>query len=83
MLTRQRGGMTEFIPSPQEKRDGVIRNHVLELLANLDARLRQIEYVAGIPTELADQFTATIERIKEEESHIQKLSEALLPTGAS
>ena len=39
MIVRRQGGLTEFIPSPQEKRDGVLRDHTLELLANLDARI--------------------------------------------
>ena len=40
MIVRRQGGLTEFIPSPQEKREGVLRNYTLDLLANLDARMR-------------------------------------------
>jgi len=81
MLVKRRGGMTEFIPSPSEKRDGVIRNHVLELLANLDARLRRIEEAVGLPMDLSDNFTAVMTRITREEAHVQWLNDALLDAG--
>ncbi len=81
MITRRSGGMTEFIPSPSEKRDGVIRNHVLDLLANLDARLGRIEQAAGLPTGLADSFTDAMARITREEAHVRRLNEALLDAG--
>lgn len=83
MITRRNGGMTEFIPSPSEKRDGVIRNHVLDLLANLDARLRQLEHAAGISPDLASQFSETIIRIKREEQHVQQVNEMLRKAGIS
>ncbi len=83
MITRRSGGMTEFIPSPKEKRDGVIRNHVLDLLANLDARLRKIEVADGLPSDLADEFAGTMELIVREESHVRRLNEALIEAGIS
>lgn len=73
--------MTEFIPSPSEKRDGVIRNNVLDLLANLDARLRRIEAAGGLPTDLADEFAGTMARIQHEEHHVHRLNEKLLEAG--
>jgi len=81
MRVHRRGGMTEFIPSPSEKRDGVIRNHVLDLLANLDARIRRIEEAVGLPMDLSDDFTAVMARITREEAHVQWLNEALLDAG--
>lgn len=81
MLIKRRGGMTEFIPSPSEKRDGVIRNHVLDLLVNLDERLRRIEEVSGLPTDLSDDFTTAMARITHEEAHVRRLNEALLDAG--
>lgn len=81
MITRRSGGMTEFIPSPAEKRDGVIHNHVLDLLANLDERLRRIENAAGLPTDLADVFADTMARIIHEEAHVRQLNERLLDAG--
>lgn len=81
MITRRSGGMTEFIPSPSEKRDGVIRNHVLDLLANVDARLRRIEEAVGLPTDLSDDFTRVMTRIACEEAHVRRLNEALFDAG--
>jgi hypothetical protein len=81
MIVKRSGGMTEFIPSPKEKRDGVIRNHVLDLLVNLDARLRRIEEAVGLPIELSDAFTKAMARITREEAHVQRLNEALLDAG--
>lgn len=81
MITRQRGGMTEFIPSPSEKRDGIIRNHVLDLLANLDARIRQLEHSSGISPDLADEFALAMSRIRQEEEHVQRLNDRLLDAG--
>ncbi len=83
MITRRSGGMTEFIPSPSEKRDGVIRNHVLDLLANLNARLRKIEAADGLPGDLADEFSSLMELIAREEAHVQRLNEKLLEAGIS
>lgn len=82
MITRRSGGMTEFIPSPKEKRDGVIRNHVLDLLANLDQRLRGIEEAAGLPVGLADAFADTMARIIHEEAHVRRLNENMVDIGA-
>ena len=81
MIVKRSGGMTEFIPSPTEKRDGVIRNHVLDLLANLDQRLRRIEEAAGLPVGLADEFSKAMARIIHEEAHVRRLNEALLEAG--
>jgi hypothetical protein len=81
MITRRRGGMTEFIPSPSEKRDGIIRNHVLNLLANLDARLRRLEHAAGISPDLAGQFSETMALIEHEERHVRQLNEKLHKAG--
>ncbi|MBI2842747.1 MAG: VrlD [Armatimonadetes bacterium] len=81
MIVKRSGGMTEFIPSPSEKRDGVIRNHVLDLLANLDERVRRIEEAVGLPVDLSDEFTTAMTRITREEAHVQRLNEALLDAG--
>ena len=83
MIVKRSGGMTEFIPSPTEKRDGVIRNHVLDLLANLDQRLRRIEEAAGLPAELSDGFLETMVRIRSEEAHVCRLNEKLLEAGVT
>ena len=81
MIVKRSGGMTEFIPSPKEKRDGVIRNHVLDLLANLNQRLQRIEEAAGLPADLADAFADTMALIIHEEAHVRRLNEKLLDAG--
>ena len=83
MIVKRSGGMTEFIPSPSEKRDGVIRNHVLDLLANLDERLRRIEDAAGLPMSLADDFSKAMALILREEAHVRRLNEKLLDAGVA
>ena len=83
MLVKRSGGMTEFIPSPSEKRDGVIRNHVLDLLANIGARLRRIEEAANLPTDLADDFSRAMAHITFEEAHVLSLNEKLVETGVA
>jgi len=83
MIVKRSGGMTEFIPSPKEKRDGVIRNHVLDLLVNLDARLRRIEATVDLPSDLAESFADTMALITREEDHVKRLNEALIEAGGS
>jgi len=83
VLVKRRGGMTEFIPSPSEKRDGVIRNHVLDLLTNIDARLRRIEDTADLPGDLAESFADTMALITREEAHVKRLNEALIEAGVN
>lgn len=81
MIVKRSGGMIEFIPSPKEKREGVIRDHVIDLLANLDARVRQLEHRHGIPPDLADRFDEVMARIEHEEARVQRLNEELLEAG--
>ena len=73
MITRRQGGMTELIPSPQEQREGVLRDHALALLANLDARLGRIEAHLGLTAEEAAEFQAVMARIRREETEAQRI----------
>ncbi len=73
MITRRQGGLTELIPSPQEKREGVLRDHALDLLANLDARLGRIEAHLGLSAEEAEEFRALMDRIRREESEARRI----------
>ncbi|MHB1461990.1 MAG: VrlD [Armatimonadota bacterium] len=75
MITRRNGGMTELIPSPSEKRDGAIRNHVLDLLANLDERIRRIEEAVRMSVGLAEEFAGVMERIVIEEEQVRRANE--------
>lgn len=47
MIVRRQEGMTEFIPSPHEKREGLIRDHALELLADVATQARLAEEFAA------------------------------------
>ena len=73
MITRQHGGLTELIPSPQEKREGILRDHALDLLANLDARLGRIEAHLGLSSDETDQFREVMARIRREEAEARRI----------
>jgi len=83
MIVRQQGGLTEFIPSPREKREGVIRDYALDLMANLDARLRRIETELGLPTEEASAFADIMKRIQREETETRRINRKLVDSGVS
>ena len=77
------GGLTELIPSPQEKREGVLRDHALDLLANLDARLGRIEAEHGIAPEEAEEFRALMARIRREEAEARRIHCEQLAAGVA
>ena len=81
MIVRRQGGLTEFIPSPQEKRDGVLRDHTLDLLANLDARMRRIEERHGISPDAAEAFAGLMVRITREEIEAGRINRELMDAG--
>ena len=83
MIVRRQGGLTEFIPSPREKRESVIRDYALELMANLDARLRRIETELGLPAEDASAFTDIMKRIQRQETETRQINRKLLDSGVS
>ena len=68
MIVRRKGGLTEFIPTPQEKRDGLIRDHALGLLENLHQRLARLERASKLPTDEEEAFTALLARMRADES---------------
>ena len=73
MIVRRKGGLTEFIPTPQEKRDGLIRDHALGLLENLHQRLARLERASKLPAAEAEAFTALLARMRADESRIAEL----------
>lgn len=83
MIVRQEGGLTEFISSPREKREGVIRDYALELMANLNARLQRIETELDLPSEEAADFTEIMKRIQQEETETRRINRKLLDSGVS
>jgi len=83
MIVRQQGGLTEFIPSPREKRESVIRDYALELMANLNARLQRIETELDLPCEEAAAFAEIMQRIQQEETETRRINQKLLDSGVS
>jgi len=81
MIVRQQGGLTEFIPSPREKREGVIRDYALELMANLNVRLQRVETELNLPSEDAAAFTEIMKRIQQEETETRRINRKLLDSG--
>ena len=68
MRVRQVGGMTEFIPSPQEKRDALVRDYSLQLLELLNHRLREIEEVLEFDLDPAVRCDELFAAIRHEEN---------------
>ena len=83
MIVRRAGGLTEFIPSPQEKREGTIRDHALGLLANLDARLRRLEEYLGLPELEARAFAETMALVKQGEEENERINLKLADAGVT
>ena len=78
MIVRRKGGLTEFIPTPQEKRDGLIRDHALGLLENLHQRLARLERASKLPADEAEAFTALLGRMRADESRNIELHTSLI-----
>ena len=76
MLTRRNGGFVEFIPSPQEKREAVLRDHALDLFQNLHLRVEMIEHCLGLHPCLADEFHAVLRKIAREEADAKRAHDA-------
>jgi hypothetical protein len=83
MIVRQQGGLTEFIPSPQEKREGALRDHTLRMLENLDARLKRIEEELGLPLKEAEAFSKVMARIHREEAEARRINEKMIAAGVN
>ena len=83
MLTRRQGGLTELIPSPREKRQAVLHDHALDLLANLDARLARVEAGLGLSVEEAEAFRALMARIRREEDEARRIQAERLAAGVA
>ena len=81
MITKRQGGLTELIRSPQEKRDASLRDHALDLLANLDARLGRIEASLGLSVEEAEAFRTLMARIRREETETRRIHAEQLAAG--
>ena len=82
MIVKRRGGMCEYIPSPKEKREGLIRDHTLSLMDNLHQRLERLEEELGLPLEEADEFTKALEKIRDDEYRNGEIHNELISKGA-
>jgi hypothetical protein len=83
MIVRRKGGLTEFIPSPREKREGLIRDHVLGLLENLHRRIERLEHKAGLPAGEAEVFATLFERIQTDETRNLELHTSMITGGSA
>lgn len=81
MIVKRRGGMTEFIPSPQEKREGLVRDHSFNLIGNLHHRLSRLEEELGLPLDEAEACTAFMEKMKQDESQNKEIHTSLITGG--
>jgi hypothetical protein len=78
MIVRRKGGLTEFIPSPREKREGLIRDYVLGLLENLHRRIEYLEREAAMPAGEAEDFAVLFNSIKTDEIRNFELHTSLI-----
>jgi hypothetical protein len=81
MIVRKKGGLTEFIPSPREKRESVLQDYAFELLQNLDNRLRRIEEEFGLSSVGSEAFSIIMTRIRREESETSRIKREMLASG--
>ena len=72
MIVRRKGGLTEFIPTPREKREGLIRDHILKLVGNLHQRILRLEREDVLSAEQAETFASLFKRIKADENWNQQ-----------
>ena len=77
MQVRNHGGMTEFIPSPREKREALVRDHVFDLLGNLSGRLKIVEEMLGVSGGDRERFDEIMARLKKEEDEVRGQQGAL------
>ena len=80
MLVKKRDGMTEYIPSPREKREALVRDNFVEVAELLHGRLTQIEERLGLPGTEAVNCGDLLERIRNEEKHTVRLNRELRET---
>ncbi len=78
MIVKKQGGMTEFIPSPQEKREALVRDYSFNLLENLHHRLGRLEEKIGLPLDEAEICTVFLEKVKSDELQIKEIHTKLI-----
>lgn len=83
MIVRKKGGLTEFIPSPREKRESLVRDHSFNLIESLHLRLKRLEEELGLPLEETEAYTAFLDKIKRDESKNKQIHKCLITGGTS
>jgi len=78
MIVKRDGGMTEFIPSPQEKRGSLVRDNSLNLIENLHLRLKRLEEEFGLSLVEAKTCTDVLDKMKQDESRNKKIHTGLI-----
>lgn len=74
MIVKKKGGMTEFIPSPQEKREGLIRDHVFDLLTNIHNRLERLEQHFGNAQKEGQKFHLLMRDMRADEIQNEQIN---------
>lgn len=82
MIVRRKGGLTEFIPSPREKREGLIRDHILGLVENLHRRIERLEREAELPGKESEAFESLYQLIQNDENRNLELHTGLITCGS-
>lgn len=83
MIVRRLGGLTEFVPSPQEKRESLVRDHSFNLIESLHLRLKRLEEERGLPLEETEACTAYLDKIERDESQNNEIYNCLIAGGTS
>jgi len=81
MLVKRRGGMTEYIPTPKEKREALVRDHFTEVVELLHKRLVRLEEAFDLPEEDAEACDSLLARIRDEERRVCALNRSLAESG--
>lgn len=77
MIVKRKGGMTELIPSPQEKRAGLLQDHTLHLLDNLHKRIMRLELASSLSLGDAEEFSRVLKQMQKDEIRNLKLHSIL------
>jgi hypothetical protein len=81
MIVKRLAGFVELIPSPAEKKREVVGDHVLDLLANLNARLSRVEERLALEVPEREDFDGRVERIERDLAENEALNARLAGRG--
>jgi len=81
MIVKRHHGLVEMISSPAERQRDLVSDHVLDLLTNIDERLRALETRLNLPGDKAEEFAAHHRQIEAEIARTKEVYRALLEAG--